>query len=357
MNKIIITILLLVNIGILKAQYTAIPDLYFEQELINQGIDSEGTLDGQVLTSDINTLTELTIFNTNASNLIGIEYFTALEEINIIGNENLFSLDLSNNVQLSIIQCTGNVYMNSFIVENLLLLESLQCFDNNITELNINDNIALKHLECTLNPLSSLDVSNSFNLEKLWCNTNNLSTLDISNNPNLIELSCAMNNLTSIDASSNPNLYYFVCSYNQLIFLDIRNGNNQSITTFGSINNPDLTCIYVDNAEYSTENWSSGIDETSTFVETQEECDALGIEHDSINNSLNIYPNPVNDILFIEYSDDNFKSIKLFNVYGSKVLNTKYTNFLNLEKLTNGVYFLKIITENDKEFIKKIIKN
>jgi len=34
------------------AQYTAIPDPNFEQWLLDNGIDSEATLDGQILTSD-----------------------------------------------------------------------------------------------------------------------------------------------------------------------------------------------------------------------------------------------------------------------------------------------------------------
>lgn len=44
-----------------NAQYTAIPDTSFEQALINQSIDSENLMDGQVLTSDISGLTTLTI--------------------------------------------------------------------------------------------------------------------------------------------------------------------------------------------------------------------------------------------------------------------------------------------------------
>lgn len=43
----------------LYAQITEIPDQYFEQALIDKGIDSDGIINGQVLTSDINTVTEL----------------------------------------------------------------------------------------------------------------------------------------------------------------------------------------------------------------------------------------------------------------------------------------------------------
>ena len=41
----------------MHSQYTSIPDPIFEQELINQGIDSNQVIDHQVLTSDVNTKT------------------------------------------------------------------------------------------------------------------------------------------------------------------------------------------------------------------------------------------------------------------------------------------------------------
>lgn len=45
-----------------KAQeITTIPDPGFEQVLIDKGIDSDGEINGQVLTSDIENLTELEI--------------------------------------------------------------------------------------------------------------------------------------------------------------------------------------------------------------------------------------------------------------------------------------------------------
>lgn len=50
----------------------------FEQTLINTGVGSYGLLDGQVLTSDINTITQLSLGN-GVSSLQGIEGFVALQ--------------------------------------------------------------------------------------------------------------------------------------------------------------------------------------------------------------------------------------------------------------------------------------
>jgi len=53
------------------------------------------------------------------------------------------------------------------------------------------------------------------------------------------------------------------CGNNHLTFLDVRNGNNMNITTvspngtgFWSMNNPELTCINVDDSVWSTNNWT-----------------------------------------------------------------------------------------------------
>ncbi len=355
MNRLfLITILFIANIGLIQAQYTAIPDPYFEQELIDEGIDTEGILDGQVLTSDINTLTELSIFNTNASNLIGIEGFTALIELDISGNMLLSHIDLSGNLQLVFLNCFSNA-LNSINVNSNLNLETLWVGANYLTAIDISNNTNLINFDCGVNFINELDVSNNVELVKLWCNTNNLNTIDISTNTNIQEFSCASNNITLIDASQNQELYYFVCADNELIKVDLRNGNNQTISHFSTIYNPNLTCIFVDNAVYSTENWSSGIDETSTFVETQAECDALGIMDNSVMNNLYIYPNPVEEKLMIEISNDKIKSLKLFNIIGDELLETKNTDYLDVKRITCGVYFLKVITVNGIEFTHKII--
>lgn len=83
MKKIILlSLICLGSINIGFSQYTQIPDQGFEQALIDLGIDSEGILDGQILTSDIENVEVLDLsilkfpyFN----NLIGLEDFTSLK--------------------------------------------------------------------------------------------------------------------------------------------------------------------------------------------------------------------------------------------------------------------------------------
>ena len=81
-------IILFLFIGQLTAfaQYTAIPDSNFEQALINFGVDSEGTLDGQILTADAESETSLTVVNQNITDLTGIDAFINLTAINVSYN-------------------------------------------------------------------------------------------------------------------------------------------------------------------------------------------------------------------------------------------------------------------------------
>ena len=83
---------------------------------------------------------------------------------------------------------------------------------------------------------------------------------------NITELYCGFNQLTSLDVSQNTALVYVYCYSNQLTCLNLKNGNNQNFIFFNGGSNPDLQCIQVDNAAYSTANWTY-IDPTASFSE------------------------------------------------------------------------------------------
>ncbi|MDR3344561.1 MAG: hypothetical protein LBT21_03075 [Oscillospiraceae bacterium] len=66
------------------------------------------------------------------------------------------------------------------------------------------------------NNISELDISNNVMLSSLACGSNNISSLDLSKLPNLDLLACADNNLTTLDVSQNPKLTVLWCSNNYL---------------------------------------------------------------------------------------------------------------------------------------------
>ncbi len=265
----------------LNAQTTAIPDANFEQALIDLSIDSDGLVNGQVLTSDIETVITLNVSNRGISDLTGIEGFTLLENLDISSND-LTILNVSNNIQLR------ELYASNTGTENLMI--------------------------------SSLDLSNNVNLELLHC----------------------------------ENLFF-------LESLNVKNGNNSILTVTLPCEEEgepceltELNCVTVDDEEAATNN---DLPYFNWYIQADffysEDCN-LGIE-DNLKAKLIIYPNPAQEIIQIE-SDTEIKSIKVYDVLGKLVLmENNFENQLSISVLNNGLYFLKIETDNGV-MVKKIIK-
>jgi len=270
---------------------TYIPDNNFEQVIIDLGLDD--FIDDFVKTSAINTLTVLDLSGKNITNLTGIGDFIALTELNCFNNQ-LTSLDVTNNTALTSLYCGSNLLTSLDVTNNTALiylnvsfqnesiephpqfqnldlssntaLMTLNCEYNYLTSLDVTNNTALTSLYCGSNSLTSLDVTNNTALTSLYCEQAQLTNIDVSNNIALEKLLCYTNKLTSLDVSNNIALMTLNCEYNFLTSLDVRNGNNLNLTIFNSSNNSNLTCINVDDAAWSTTNWTS-IDNQSFFSE------------------------------------------------------------------------------------------
>ncbi|MAW21478.1 MAG: hypothetical protein CMD16_03675 [Flavobacteriales bacterium] len=276
---------------------TYIPDDNFENYLEANGMGDGIPLNDSVFISAIDTVLVLDIQSQNISDLTGIEDFTALTyfvcESNNITNlyisqnsnlthlkaryNQLTSLDISNNIALTYLECDYNQITN-LNVSNNIALTSLSCAANQLSTLNVSNNTSLIELDCYDNYLTSLDVSNNINLIALQnrgnqitsldlsnntalteidCGDNQLTILDVSNNSALVTLDCYSNQIATLDITQNIALTWLDCHSNQLVFLDLRNGNNTAIgTDFYATNNPDLTCINVDDVSFSNTNWT-----------------------------------------------------------------------------------------------------
>jgi len=233
-------------------QMTYVPDDNFEQELIDLGYDT-GTPDDSVPTANISSVTILYVNSKNITDLTGIEDFTALTDLACWGNQ-LTSLDVSNNTALTWLSCGGN-QLSSLDVSNNNALTVLSCYGNQLTSLVVSNNTSLTYLECSWNQLTSLDVSNNTALTYLDCRNNLLTSLDVSNNTALTLLSCYGNQLTSLDVSNNTALTQLGCGQNNLFCLNVTNGNNNNMVAMHADDNPNLTCIEVDDVGYSNTNW------------------------------------------------------------------------------------------------------
>ena len=200
MKKLLLILLCLPMIGF--GQQTYVPDNNFEQRLINLGYDN--VLDDYVNTANINTLTSLNVSYNNISDLTGIEAFIALD--------------------------------------------TLYCYYNQLTSLNVSQNTALTGLGCESNQLTSLNV---------------------------------------------------------------RNGNNTNFTDFYAYGNPNLYCINVDDATWSTANWTianQNIDSQSYFSNncsgtTEVEEQTTNKELLKVTDLLGRETKATNQLLFYLYND------------------------------------------------------
>ena len=245
-------------------QYTSIPDSIFEQKLIDLGHDT--THDGQVFTANIINIDSLnldgTIFgppglgplNYKIIDLSGIEDFSALIYLNCSDNL-ISSLDLNQNTALENLNCESNNILN-LQLDQVSNLKELNCSDNQISYLDMSQNISLTDLNCSNNQISYLDLAQNNLLTNLDCRNNQLSYLDVSQDTALTDLNCMNNNLSTLEITQNHNLTFLNCSNNQLLNLDLTNGNNTNITTFRCYNNP-LVCISVDDSLWAYSNWNN----------------------------------------------------------------------------------------------------
>ena len=95
----------LLLIGKIYAQQTHVLDNNFEQALIDLGYDD--ALDDSILTASISDILELDHTDENINDLSGIEGLKNLSTL-VLKNNQLTSLDISNNIHLKDLMCHYN---------------------------------------------------------------------------------------------------------------------------------------------------------------------------------------------------------------------------------------------------------
>ncbi|MBF7092033.1 T9SS type A sorting domain-containing protein [Flavobacterium sp. ALJ2] len=185
----------------------------------------------------------------------------------------LTSLDLSKNIALEYLNASQNKNIKDFNLSNNTNITSISVGYNNLTTIDFSANKKLTYLNCEANLLKTLDLTKYPQLEKLFCGNNSITNLDFSKNP-LLEIAYVSNNmLTSLDFSSSPNLKQLNCNSNDLMKLNIKNGGNAKFNNayYNSFaNNPNLSCITVDDVTFSNNTWASYKDASASY---NTECD------------------------------------------------------------------------------------
>lgn len=299
------------------SQITYIPDPLFEQELIAQNIDSDGIVNGQILTSDALAVTSLTLYY------------------------------VGSNIGQHINDLTG--------LEDFINLESLIVNGTTVEELNVSNFVNLTYLDCVDNMLTSIDVSNNILLEYL----------DVSSGGDVYP----MNHFTEIDLSNNPNIDT-LHAVGGITKINLNNGNNNPnmfiniIATYQDTDPDEIyghTCIEVDDVELAQNNqypyseWTVyHAYMTYSYTNDVETCvlNVTSFEE----NKINIYPNPVSDVLYFETADTAIEKVILYDTLGRKVIEQNNIDNISVSDLQKGSYILKIFSDKGVQTETIIVK-
>ena len=186
------------------------PDENFRNWLLSQDYGKSGYITATGLAG----VTTINVNKMSIADLKGIEYFTALNELNCSNNK-LTALDLSANTALETLHCNNN-QLTALDMSANTALRNLNCYSNQLTALDVSKNEALVLLNCSNNALSALDVKANTALSALYCYDNQLTALDVSKNMALEEMLCYDNKLTALDVSKNTALTILYCYGNQI---------------------------------------------------------------------------------------------------------------------------------------------
>ena len=204
------------------------------------------------------------------TSLKGIEFFTALQNLYCCGNQ-ISELDVSANTALKTLvcgvmfddQCSGNG-ITSLNVSNNPDLTVLACDGNCITTLDLSRNTKLEVLMCSGNQLSNLNLSGLSTLQLIHCFENRLTSLNLSGCSGLVELRCQNNQLTGLNVSGCTSLQNLVCWKNNLTSLDVSDNtalvllgcDTNELTVLDLSHNPALQTLYCYSNKLTTLNVS-----------------------------------------------------------------------------------------------------
>jgi Leucine-rich repeat (LRR) protein len=210
-----------------QAQIVNIPDANFKAALVgNASINTN--MDAEIQVSEAAAYTgAIHVSQLGITDLTGIEAFVLLDSLDCSNNQ-IAGLDVSANIGLKYLDCSG----------------ALVFFPSNLSSINVTGLNNLTYLDCGANILMSLDVSTNTSLNYLDCSsacvnggigggyygalTNlNLSGaialtyLDCSFDGTAMPMSFAQSSFGYLDVSTNTALTYINCSGNVLTSLDV----------------------------------------------------------------------------------------------------------------------------------------
>jgi hypothetical protein len=399
-----------------NAQNVTIPDPNFKNYLIaNTAINLNG--DSEIQVSEAVAFDDtIACFGMSITDMQGIEAFVNLKGLACVANQ-ISYLDISQNTSLEFLICSVN-QLTSLDVSANVMLKNLRCAMNEITTLNVSQNPDLEYLYCGSNLLSALDVSQNTQLRELDCEANNIAllntsgmtmlqklncssnmiaSLDLTDSPLLTELRFPGNSIQSLDVSQNVALQYIQCASNELAELDltnnaamkildcpfnqltnldlsqcpelmkvwvfsnalntlnVANGNNAGLQILWTSGNPNLTCIKVDDVNYSTTNWRGNNFQFDAQTEFNLDC-VNDLQENGLA-AITLYPNPFNDVILLSSAEKGVLTVHSATgqlLYSFAIHSGE--NTLDLAECAEGTYWVRAETTSGKHFSTLITK-
>ena len=208
--------------GSVEINETNFPDAKF-RSFVKENLDKNK--DNILDAGEIAAVKKIEANNMGIKSLEGVGFFTALETLKCWDNE-LTALDVSKNTKLTSLSCSKNE-LTALDVSKNTELTRLYCRSNRLAALDVTQNKNLEELDCESDSLLSymkltkLDVSQNKALKKLNCYGVKMKELNVSGCTALEELDCGGNQLTALDVSQNVKLTRLDCASNQLTALDV----------------------------------------------------------------------------------------------------------------------------------------
>ena len=264
---------------------------------------------------------------------------------------NLIGLDASNNTELMLLSCDNN-QLTTLDVSKNTKLTMFDCNGNNLSNLNISNNTELKELNCSNNQLSGLDISKNTKLTMLNCSNNQFTTLNVSKNTLLTDLSCSSNQLSSLDISKNTKLAMLDCYGNKFTTAAIdsiyctlpirQEADSAIIYPVKDSSDPNHATVIASTKKNAIDkNWKVKYNDTYTNIPATTGsyvCFATDIAESRTEQALNLYPNPVVDMLYLSATA---RTIRIYNMYGTEVAHATDTDCVEVSHLPAGIYTVK----------------
>ena len=165
-------------------------------------------------------------------------------------------------------------------------------------------------------------------------------------------------NMDNADNNISPDINWYALTPSQIAQLQTiaeRNAGRASVMAKG------VLCFFFGIC-YDDEWGNAGVFDTpqqgDDTTSTRAKRTAMDAAADAV---LNVYPNPTDDILYVELSGAGIKSVGLYDLQGRVVGANNYSPqqgiaaIINVRSVPAGVYVLRVTDENGKEYHRKVV--